>query len=245
MRESQRHRGTTPIDDVVAPGADHATPRAALETMLDAYQTLRSPGDEGWLTFVANEDDETTVQVLGPTINLVRQPLDLAALLCGAGEDALADAVSPRGLPDVEGEAGVTLWEVLPASTDTLAAILDLVFADGRGLGRDYRLHGSFESSEAKAPGPLGRSITTLSLAGWLLLAVACASIALVAFVIGPWVLDLVGLSRWRQRLPIFLDVLMIPGLVAGILVYLLGHRVLARAGISTQRAPPAPKSTV
>ncbi len=245
MSERKGHRGTTSIDDVVAPGRDHPTPRAALASILDAYQTLPSPGDAGWLTFVANEDEDTTVQVLGTTINLVRRPLELDVLLRRAGENALADAVSPRGLPEVEGEPGVSLWQVMPATTVTIAAIVDRVFADGRGLGADYRLHGSFESSEAKAPGPLGRSITTLSLAGWLLLVVACASIALVAFVIGPWVLDLVGLSHWRQRLPLFLDVLMIPGLVAGILVYVLGNKLLARVGISTQRASAARELTV
>lgn len=243
VSDSSDPQGPVPVGRVVAPSAEHATPRAACDAILDAYHALPAPGDAGWITFVANEDDDTSVQYVEGIINLVRRPLDLEALLRRVGADALADDVEPERARGPA--ADVTLWRVVPCPSDRVAAILDHVFAQGRELGPDYRLQASFESSETKPRGPLGRSITTLSLAGWLLLFLACATIALVAFVIGPWVLDLVGLGRLRKTLPVFLDVLMIPGLLAGIVVYLLGHRLLARACISTQRAPSWREPTV
>ena len=118
-----------------------------------------------------------------------------------------------------------------------MARIVDAAFVHGLGVGVDYRIEAHFEPSGLAAPGPLDTPLSRLSPAGWGLLVLSCAVIVLVATVLGPWALGVLGAPGLRESLWMVL-VLGIPGLVAGGLVYQAGRRFLARRGISTQRSP-------
>jgi hypothetical protein len=211
-----------------------------MEAILADYRALPDAGERGWLTFEANEANQANqaerpiVQYVEACVNLTLTPMDLPALLRLEGEDEIARDVRAG----VHGAADRTLWEIDHPTPDKIARVVDLAFSSGHELGSEYRLHAYLEPGEVAQAGPLDRSVTSLSGAGWGLVLVSCAAIVLVAALIGPWVLDLAGHTAWRKSLPAFALVLAIPGLLAGILVYLGGRRMLARAGIVIHDLP-------
>lgn len=232
------------VPPVSAPSPEHPTARHAMEAILDAYGSLPDPGEAGWLSLVAGGEDGPRIQYVQGTINLVQHELDLAGLLRGAGESALADDVEPAPLSGPGRADARTLWRVFAPNSDKVAAILDVAFRQGHDLAADYPLEATFESGGTERPGPgsLGADLAHLSAAGWLLLLIALVAIALVAAFVGPWALDQAGLSSWRGKLPLFVPLLMLPGLLAGFCVYVLGGRLLRRLGVPTERALEAPK---
>lgn len=225
------------VPDVRAPSAAYATPRAAMAAILQDYMGLPDAGERGWLTFAANQAEEPVIQYAEPCVNLALTPMDLPTLLRDEGEDGIArDVRAARA--GVHGAAEGTLWEIDDPTPDKIARIVDVAFSSGHDLGPGYQLLAHLEPGEIMQAGPLDRSVTSLSGAGWGLVLASCAAIVLVAALIGPWVLDLSGHTAWRKSLPAFAILLAIPGLFAGILVYLGGRRMLARAGIATHDPP-------
>ncbi len=81
------------------------------------------------------------------------------------------------------------------------------------------------------------RKLSHLSFAGWLLTLAVVASIGLAARPIGLWALGWIDRSLIRQQWPIYL--LAVPALLAGLITWVIGARLLRRAGVSVWRSRP------
>ena len=79
------------------------------------------------------------------------------------------------------------------------------------------------------------RRLGDLDLAGWMLVLASSSSIVFVAAFVGPWALETIDRVLLRQRWLLLL--LAIPALLAGVITWWLGSRLLTSVGLSAWRA--------
>lgn len=82
----------------------------------------------------------------------------------------------------------------------------------------------------------LGRNVGELTAAGWLLAIASLACMVLVSIPVGQWVLDTIDRSTLRSWITVLVFAFALPGLAAGVLVFIGGERFLERLGIRVRR---------
>lgn len=129
-----------PRFEAIAPSPEHPTARSAVRALVE--HDLRVDDGRGWVNLHADgAGSKAMIQTAQRSINLLKERSDLPDFLRRMGQPDLA----ARAVPGGRRKNDPTLWEIVDATPDEIALVVDLLFAHHFRLGILYTLQGDRE----------------------------------------------------------------------------------------------------